>query len=40
MERAEFKKYCINAIAKMRASPEGKEGVSAFLEKRESSWRK
>lgn len=40
MERAEFKKYCINAIAKMRASPEGKEGVSAFLEKREPSWRK
>ncbi|MDO9538064.1 MAG: enoyl-CoA hydratase-related protein, partial [Thermoplasmata archaeon] len=40
MERGEFKKYCINAIARIRASPEGKEGVSAFLEKREPAWRK
>ncbi|MDD4307757.1 MAG: enoyl-CoA hydratase-related protein [Thermoplasmata archaeon] len=40
MERDEFRKYCINAIAKIRASPEGKEGVSAFLEKREPAWRK
>ncbi len=39
MERAEFKKYCINAIAQIRASPEGKEGVGAFLEKREPAWR-
>jgi methylglutaconyl-CoA hydratase len=40
MERAEFRKYCINAIAAIRASPEGKEGVGAFLEKREPAWRK
>jgi methylglutaconyl-CoA hydratase len=40
MERGEFKKYCINAIARIRASPEGKEGVSAFLEKRDPAWRK
>lgn len=40
MERSDFKKYCINAIAKIRASPEGKEGVTAFLQKRESTWRK
>lgn len=40
MDRSEFKKYCINAIAKIRASPEGKEGVGAFLEKREPAWRK
>lgn len=39
MGRVEFKKYCINAIARIRASPEGKEGVSAFLEKREPRWR-
>ena len=39
MERSEFKKYCINAIAQIRASPEGKEGVGAFLEKREPAWR-
>lgn len=35
----EFRKYCINAIADARASPEGKEGVGAFLEKREPKWR-
>ena len=40
MERDEFKKYSINAIAQIRASPEGKEGVGAFLEKREPEWRK
>ncbi|MBA3045497.1 MAG: enoyl-CoA hydratase/isomerase family protein [Candidatus Thermoplasmatota archaeon] len=40
MERGEFKKYCINAIAIIRASPEGKEGVTAFLEKREPKWRR
>jgi methylglutaconyl-CoA hydratase len=40
MGREEFRKYCINAIAKIRASPEGKEGVGAFLEKREPEWRK
>lgn len=39
MERGEFKKYCINAIAQIRASPEGKEGVGSFLEKREPAWR-
>ena len=39
MERDEFKKYCINAIAQIRASTEGKEGVGAFLEKREPAWR-
>ena len=39
MERAEFKKYCVKAIAKIRASDEGKEGVGAFLEKREPAWR-
>jgi methylglutaconyl-CoA hydratase len=35
----EFRKFCINAIADARASPEGKEGVGAFLEKREPKWR-
>ena len=39
-ERPEFKRYCISAIADARASPEGKEGVGAFLEKREPRWRK
>lgn len=40
MPRDEFKRYCIEAIANIRASPEGKEGVGAFLEKREPAWRK
>ena len=39
MERKEFKKYSTKAIAKIRATPEGKEGVGAFLEKREPAWR-
>ena len=37
--REEFKRYCIEAIAAARASEEGKEGVSAFLEKRKPAWR-
>ena len=40
MPRDKFMKHCISEIANARASPEGKEGVSAFLEKREPSWRK
>jgi methylglutaconyl-CoA hydratase len=39
MERAKFKEHCIDAIARVRASPEGREGVGAFLEKREPKWR-
>lgn len=35
-----FKRYCIEAIASARASAEGRDGVGAFLEKREPSWRK
>jgi methylglutaconyl-CoA hydratase len=40
MQRDEFREHCISEIANARASPEGKEGVSAFLEKREPAWRK
>jgi methylglutaconyl-CoA hydratase len=40
MPREEFRKHCISEIANARASPEGKEGVTAFLEKREPAWRK
>jgi methylglutaconyl-CoA hydratase len=40
MEREDFKRYSIEAIADARASEEGKEGVAAFLEKREPAWRK
>jgi methylglutaconyl-CoA hydratase len=38
MGRDEFRRYCIEAIARLRSSPEGKEGVSAFLEKRKPAW--
>jgi methylglutaconyl-CoA hydratase len=40
MSAASFKRYCIDAIATARASEEGKEGMQAFLEKKEPSWRK
>jgi methylglutaconyl-CoA hydratase len=30
---------CADAIASRRVSPEGQEGIRAFLEKREPSWR-
>jgi methylglutaconyl-CoA hydratase len=37
---AEAKDYTARLIARLRASPEGQEGLSAFLEKREPRWRK
>jgi methylglutaconyl-CoA hydratase len=40
MSREKFRQHCISEIANARASPEGKEGVTAFLEKREPAWRK
>jgi methylglutaconyl-CoA hydratase len=40
MPRDKFRKHCISENANARASPEGKEGVTAFLEKREPAWRK
>lgn len=35
----EIIRYTVEQIAEARASAEGKEGLSAFLEKREPSWR-
>jgi methylglutaconyl-CoA hydratase len=34
----EAREYTARAIAAIRASTEGKEGVAAFLEKRKPSW--
>ncbi|MFX1537052.1 MAG: enoyl-CoA hydratase-related protein [Promethearchaeota archaeon] len=34
----EVKKYTVNKIADLRASKEGKEGITAFLEKRKPFW--
>lgn len=35
-----LRRYCENAIARIRVSPEGQEGLQAFLGKREPSWRR
>ncbi|WP_191486618.1 gamma-carboxygeranoyl-CoA hydratase [Pseudomonas sp. FEN] len=32
------RRYCENAIARIRVSPEGQEGLRAFLQKRPPSW--
>lgn len=34
-----LRRYCENAIARIRVSPEGQEGLRAFLQKREPEWR-
>jgi methylglutaconyl-CoA hydratase len=36
---ADAMSLCAEAIASRRVSPEGQEGIRAFLEKREASWR-
>jgi methylglutaconyl-CoA hydratase len=33
-----LRRYCENAIARIRVSPEGQEGLRAFLEKRAPGW--
>ena len=33
-----IRRYCENAIARIRVSPEGQEGLRAFLQKRAPSW--
>ena len=34
-----LRRYCENTIARIRVSPEGQEGLRAFLQKREPAWR-
>jgi methylglutaconyl-CoA hydratase len=34
-----LRRYCENAIARIRVSPEGQEGLRAFLQKRDPAWR-
>jgi methylglutaconyl-CoA hydratase len=34
----ELRRYCENAIARIRVSPEGQEGLRAFLQKRPPNW--
>ena len=38
LERAAARRYVVEAIAAARTSPEGQEGMRAFLEKRRPSW--
>jgi len=38
LERDAARRYVVEAIAATRTSPEGQEGVRAFLEKRKPSW--
>ena len=33
-----LRRYTENAIARIRVSPEGQEGLNAFLEKRTPAW--
>ncbi|MDG6220064.1 MAG: enoyl-CoA hydratase/isomerase family protein [Candidatus Thermoplasmatota archaeon] len=40
MDWAEARKYTMELIAEMRTSPEGQEGIGAFLEKRKPEWSK
>ncbi|MFX0207533.1 MAG: enoyl-CoA hydratase-related protein [Candidatus Hodarchaeota archaeon] len=38
LELSAYRNYCIEEIAKIRTSEEGREGLTAFLEKRLPSW--
>ena len=40
MAPAESRSLTVRAIARQRVSPEGQEGLSAFLDKRPASWRR
>jgi methylglutaconyl-CoA hydratase len=34
------RRFCENAIARIRVSPEGQEGLTAFLQKRTPAWQR
>jgi methylglutaconyl-CoA hydratase len=38
MSHEQARNYTAETIARLRVSPEGQEGLSAFLEKRKASW--
>jgi methylglutaconyl-CoA hydratase len=40
MDKDQFRKYTVDKIAELRTSPEGKDGLTAFLEKRKPLWRR
>lgn len=39
LDRADALERCVETIARVRVSPEGQEGLRAFLQKREPAWR-
>jgi len=38
MDPEKYREYTVEKIASLRTSPEGQEGMSAFLEKRKPAW--
>ena len=39
MDREKYREFTIRKISELRCSPEGQEGISAFLEKRKPTWK-
>ncbi|HVQ01758.1 MAG TPA: enoyl-CoA hydratase/isomerase family protein [Candidatus Thermoplasmatota archaeon] len=40
LDHHDYKEYTVEKIAELRVSPEGQEGISAFLEKRKPRWKR
>ncbi|UCH90281.1 MAG: enoyl-CoA hydratase/isomerase family protein [Thermoplasmata archaeon] len=40
MDSESYREFTVDKIAKLRTSPEGQEGLKAFLEKRKPEWRR
>jgi len=40
MERKKYTEFTVEKIAELRVSPEGQEGINAFLEKRKPNWKR
>ena len=40
LDHHDYKEYTVEKIAELRVSPEGQEGINAFLEKRKPRWKR
>ena len=40
LDHHDYKEHTVDKIAELRVSPEGREGISAFLEKRKPRWKR
>jgi methylglutaconyl-CoA hydratase len=40
MDRQKYKEFTVEKISELRVSPEGQEGINAFLEKRKPNWKR